>query len=113
MIKENELLDAIAECQGIRNPNANTCIKLASYYVIHDHMFKDQPDERADYSNRYSFDPPKDQEFKYSSETEFGQIIGDVDWTDAMKILDELVTTLKVMQPRLYEAVIRRLTALK
>ena len=112
MIKEDELLDAIAECQGTRKPNAETCIKLASYYVIHDHMYKDQKEERAVYSNQYSFDPPE-IERSYSSETEFGQIIGQVDWTDAMKILDELVTTLKVMQPRLFEAVIRRLTALK
>ena len=34
MITEQDLLEAIAECQGQRNPNANTCIKLAAYYII-------------------------------------------------------------------------------
>ena len=34
MITEKDLMEAIAECQGQRNPNANTCIKLAAYYTI-------------------------------------------------------------------------------
>ena len=38
MITEKDLLEAIAECQGERNPNANTCIKLAAYYTILDHL---------------------------------------------------------------------------
>ena len=39
MITEKDLQDAIAECQGERKPNANTCIKLAAYFTIYDHLF--------------------------------------------------------------------------
>lgn len=34
MIKLEDLEEAIAECQGQRNPNADTCIKLAAFYTI-------------------------------------------------------------------------------
>ena len=34
MITEMDLQEAIAECQGKRNPNADTCIKLAAFYII-------------------------------------------------------------------------------
>ena len=34
MITVDELKAAIAEMQGERNPNAQTCIKLAAYYTI-------------------------------------------------------------------------------
>ena len=39
MITEKDLQEAIAECQGERNPNANTCIKLAAFYTIRNELF--------------------------------------------------------------------------
>lgn len=39
MITLQDLNAAIAECQGERNPNANTCIKLAAFYTIRQEMF--------------------------------------------------------------------------
>ncbi len=39
MITEHDLQEAIAECQGKRNPDANTCIKLAAFYTIKEHLF--------------------------------------------------------------------------
>ena len=38
MIREEDVREAIAEMQGQKNPNANTCIKLAAYYIIQDHI---------------------------------------------------------------------------
>lgn len=46
---------------------------------------------------------------KYSSETEFGKIIEEMDENDVLKIIDELMTTLQVVNPRLYMSVIRKL----
>ena len=42
MITEKDLQEAIAECEGQRNPNANTCVKLAAFYIIKDHLFPQQ-----------------------------------------------------------------------
>ena len=57
MITEQDLREAIAECQGQRNPNANTCIKLAAYYTILQNMTEKKPD--PDPAPMYSFAGPK------------------------------------------------------
>ena len=101
MIKEEELLDAIAECQGQRNPNANTCSKLASYYVILDHMKKEEPVARE-----YSYAPPP---IGYESETEFGQKVRNLDPDEVMALMDELMETLAILHPRLYDGVMSKL----
>ena len=106
MIHEQELLDAIAECQGTRNPNSNTCLKLASYYIILDHIKeKERKDEMSIIPQSYSYASYP----RYSSETEFGKIIEEMDENDVLKIIDELMTTLQVVNPRLYMSVIRKL----
>lgn len=38
MITDQALQEAIAECNGKKNPDANTCMKLAAYYTIRDHL---------------------------------------------------------------------------
>lgn len=105
MIKKEELLDAIAECQGQRNPNANTCIKLASYYTILDHTEKEEQELEIP---AYSF--ASESTSRYESDTDFGNAIKDKDLVCVMEILDELMTTLQVLNPRLYNGVLRRLS---
>ena len=104
MIKEQELLEAIAECQGQRNPNANTCIKLASYYTILDHI-KEEP--KVSEMPTYSFAAPP--EVKYTSDTEFGQKVSNMDIIDVLTVMDELMTTLSIINPRLYNGVMAKL----
>ena len=108
MITENDLHEAIAECQGTRDPNANTCLKLASYYTILDHIRKDEPIEVPSYS--YASVPTQEV---YSSRSEFGTLIPELDQYETMKVIDELMETLRILQPRLYSATMRKLTALK
>lgn len=102
MIREEELLDAIAECQGQRNPNASTCVKLASFYTILDHLVKKE--ERTELPT-YSFAAPP----QYESDTEFGQRVRDMDVNDVLAVMDELMSTLSIVNPRLYAAVMRKL----
>ena len=45
MITEKDLRAAIAECQGARNPNASTCIKLAAFYTILNNLYPEQKEE--------------------------------------------------------------------
>ena len=116
MITEKDLLEAIAECQGQRNPNANTCIKLAAYYTILDHIHDSENDigiSNQNYSYGYSYDAPTVQEEVYESDSEFGGILKDLKTRDVMKIVDELMETLRILQPKLYTAVIKKLTALE
>ena len=100
MIKEDDLIEAIAECQGQRNPNASTCMKLASYYIIQDHIKQEEPS--------YSFAAPPEQ-VTYDSGTEFSERIRDMDINDVLTVIDELMTTLSLVNPRLYDGVMRKL----
>ena len=105
MITEQDLLEAIAECQGQRNPNANTCMKLASFYTILDHMA-----EKPSYSEmpNYSFANETENTVKYQSGTEFADAVYGRDVDEIMGIMDELMSTLSIVNPPLYRSVMRR-----
>lgn len=104
MITEKDLQEAIAECQGIRTPNANTCLKLAAYYTIKDHMF--EKTSEASYS--YAAGPNPNM-IEYTSDSEFSKIIKGKEINDVLSVMDELMDTLNVINPRLYEGVITKL----
>ena len=40
MITEKDLQEAIAECKGKRNPDSSTCIKLAAFLIIQEHLYR-------------------------------------------------------------------------
>lgn len=106
MITEHELLEAIAECQGQRNPNSSTCIKLASFYTILDHMT-----EKPSYSEmpNYSFASETENTITYQSGTEFADAVHGRNVDEIMSVVDELMSTLSVINPSLYAGVMRRL----
>ena len=105
MITEQDLQAAIAECEGQRNPNANTCIKLAAFYTIRDHLFP-QDDHSFDVGNMmYS----RAAESEYESGTEFAQAVAGWSKSDLMPVVDELVTAISVLNPRLYAGFMRKL----
>lgn len=102
MIKESDLLEAIAECQGERNPNANTCIKLAAFYTILEHLHKS--DEKVAYSHS---EPP--QRAVYESDSDFSRAIRGLNPDEVYEIVDELMDTVQVLIPKLYYATIEKL----
>ena len=107
MITEQDLQAAIAECQGKRNPDANTCIKLAAFYTIKNHLFPETPEKLGYGVQSYSFAPA--QGVQINSESEFAQVVNGKDESKVWPVMDELMTTLQMMQPRLYNAVLDKL----
>ena len=105
MITERDLQEAIASCEGDLHPKAATCIKLASFYTIRDHMFPQQP--------MYSFaaPPPEQAEttIDYESGTDFGRAVHGKDPAQVWPIMDELMEAIQVLQPRLYASVMSKL----
>ena len=101
MIREEDLREAIAECKGERNPNANTCMKLASYYTILEHL-----DEKP--INVYSNDGPADV-VRYDSGSELSDKIHGKDIGKVLEVLDELMNVLEALAPRLYYATMDKL----
>lgn len=107
MITEQDLLEAIAECQGRRHPDAATCIKLAAFYTILEHIKGESPS--------YSFAPsPQNEqdvgdEIGFYGETDFLLAIKGKRLSDVIDIMDELMTALAVLNPKLYDSVLRRI----
>lgn len=109
MITEKDLQEAIAECQGQRNPNANTCIKLAAYLTIQRELFGEQQEDQIAGTGKmvmpsYSFAP-----IGYTADTDFGKLIEGKEIEDVMPLLDELLEAVQLLNPRLYDGFIQRL----
>lgn len=102
MISQADLKEAIAECEGQRNPNANTCIKLAAFYAIQQHLYGTTEPEPT-----YSYAPPPVEQ--YDSGTEFSEAVKGRDLQDLMPVFDEIMTALSVYNPHLYKQAIRKL----
>lgn len=106
MITEKDLQEAIAECQGQRNPSSSTCIKLAAFLTIQEHLYGDRKEEPSIPQYSYASDP---NVIEYESGTEFGSLIKGRDQSEVFPLIDELMETIHVLNPRLYASVIRKL----
>lgn len=111
MITEHDLIEAIAECQGERNPNANTCIKLAAFLTIKNELFgkAEHVEERTPSFIPSGYSYETGPTIDYSSDTEFSQIINGKDPSTVWPVIDELMSTVQALMPRLYNGVIQRL----
>ena len=107
MITKRDLDSAIAECIGKRNPDASTCIKLAAYYTILRELYGEEKDA---VQPAYSYAPaPVQNMVEFPGESEFARAIDGKDQHDVLRVIDELMSTLKIIQPRLYNAVMDKL----
>lgn len=123
MIYEDDLDQAIIEANAERDPNAWTAIRLAAFYILKWQMFG-KPEqipvvaENATGGYSYAAAPmlrgagismadapqPIEEIVSYSSKTEFGQAIDGRRAADLWPVLDELMSILQTMHPRLYTA---------
>ena len=108
MITLRDLEEAIAECQGQRNPNANTCVKLAAYYTIRRELFGEEKDaEQPSYS--YAPAPDPDPVVVNDGNDDFARMVDGRDQAEIWPILNEAMETLQIVMPKLYTAVMDRL----
>ena len=118
MIHEADLNEAIAECIGKRNPDAQTCIKLAAFFIIKENMFpetREQIDQKVfipDHSYSFSNKEPETDIVEYESESEFGSAVHGLQNPLVWPLIDELVETIGVINPKLYEAFMHKIKAL-
>lgn len=108
MITKQDLIEAIAECQGVRNPTASTCIKLAAFYTILDHI-EDDSKEAVTFPSYSYANEPSEEIVTYESDSDFSRAIHGMETNEVLAIMDELMNTLQVVNPRLYNGVMRKL----
>ena len=97
MVTERELLDVLRECESASSSFQN-CEKLAVFHALNDKYFADDAETRV-----------KTPEIRPVSDSEFMTLIAGKDWSSLLAILDELMDTVKILQPRLYDAVMQKL----
>ena len=108
MITLQDLRQAIANCQEERNPNANTCIKLAAFLTIQRELFGEE--KEAEQLPDYSYAPAPDKVITATGACDFAKALDGRNQTEVIPVLDELMSTLQIIQPRLYNAVMMKLS---
>ena len=97
MLSQRELDSAIREFEDAPT-NYENCAKLATFYTIFDHLYGEPKSEKR----------PQEVIGLYGN-SEFLRIVGDKDPEEVWGVLDELMDTLKIVNPRLYEGVIQKI----
>lgn len=102
MLSKRDLLNAIAVCE--KNPkDYPDCAKLATFYTLYDHLYG-QNDSAVQTSETVIGDYGQD---------EFLTQIAGCNAEKIWSIIDELMTTLQTMQPKLYNAVLVKIAQSK
>lgn len=104
MIKPEDIEEAIAECEGRKNPGAQTCIQLAAFYTIRDHI------NPRNYSR--AGEPPErasDSTVRYNGHSEFADAVNGQETGKIIEIMDELLEATAAYNPPLYRQAMRRI----
>ena len=109
MITEKDLQEAIAECQGQRNPNASTCIKLAAFYTIRKELFGEGKDAVQLPAYSYAMQTESEPTIINDSDSAFARAINGRQQAEIWPLMDEMMETIHAIHPRLYSAVMDRL----
>jgi hypothetical protein len=105
VITEKDLREAIAECQGTRNPNASTCIKLAAFYTILNNLYPKEEDTQP------ILDIPENRSKipLIQSESEFMDICSQKDIKSVLGVLNEHFEAIKLLYPKEYDSVLEKI----
>lgn len=102
MITRQELEEAITECENLP-PSYQTCEKLAVFYAVYDHLYGLKDSEKTA-SHEYLTEHYGDSEF-------FATIRGKNE-KSVFNVIDELMSTLKIVNPNLYSATIEKINTI-
>lgn len=99
MITRKELLQAIDECE--RDPvNYNSCEKLANFYIIYEHLYGEKQNEQR---------TAKKEIIELNSGTGFAEAVNGKNADHVLAVIDELMSVLEKINPRLYDGVLRKI----
>ncbi len=102
MVTKRELLQAIADCEAGVDSFQN-CQKLATLYTLKDHLYPSEPVAQQ------SRDFEVERTVAVEGNTDFLKALDGKSASGAWAVMDELMSTLSVLNTRLYEGVLRRI----
>lgn len=98
MISRLELLQAIDECE--QEPvTFQSCEKLATLYTVYDHLFADKTETKI----------TAEKVIDKWGESDFLKTVAGKEAGEVWGLIDELVSSVQVLMPRLYEALLVKL----
>ncbi len=101
MISQRELLKAIEECE--KNVNSfQGCEKLSALYTVYDHLYG-QP---VEYTNIHT---ETETIIETDGDNDFLKAINGKSAVKIWNIVSELMESVKLIQPRLYDAVMQKI----
>lgn len=110
MLDRKEIDGEIAKWEALESSYPNY-FKLATLYTVRDHMdAESRPLEGVGYSTAAA--PPRTETVDVYGDSEFLQAIAGKDMGAVMGILDDLMDTLRVVNERAYNGVMRKISAL-
>lgn len=101
MITRQDLEETIAECKATRHPTAATVNLLAACYAVQDKLYPDSSPETVQPVALYSNAAPAGSEF-----VEAARAAGE---QRTLAVLDEHMESIKILYPREYRAIMRKL----
>lgn len=102
MITLREIDDAIREMEDAPH-NFVTCQKLATFYLLREYL------SGGEIERGYSGNAEPREVIGLHGESEFLRVVAGRNPAAVWSVLDELMGTLEVVNPRLYDGVMRRL----
>lgn len=106
MITLEELDEAIRDCESSDRHTYDDCIRLAALYTIKNQLYPDTMPEL-----HKSFRAPVDEIESYG-ESEFLHLVSGKKSESVWSVIDELMNTLEITNPRLYDGVMRKIDRL-
>lgn len=101
MISEKELLEAIDECKNNVN-SFQWCEKLAALYTVYDHLYGHSAEAGSTHTE-------PEVTIEVDGDNEFIKAVNGKKAEDIWNIMSELMESVKLIQPRLYNAVMRKI----
>lgn len=107
MLDAKEIDIEIARLEYLESSYPNYA-KLADLYAIRDHMQK-RDRQIPDHEISYSTAPAKTQTLGEYGDSEFLRIVSGKDAVEMWNIMDDLMDTLQIANPRLYNGIMRKI----
>lgn len=104
MITEKDLIEAIRQCEAEPHTQSKMA-KLADFYIIYDHLFGAPPEA---YENTRA--GRAENTLQTHGGSEFLRAVNGKKQEKVLSVLDELMDVTKVLHPRMYDTVMRRIS---
>lgn len=88
------------------------CAKLADLYTVRDHILGQEIPYEREYSQASGPEKPEDQKTDLYGDSDFLKAVSGKTSSNAWAIIDELMDTLHVVNPKVYDSVMRKIKAL-